>query len=421
MPTSNSRSTVCWPTSRKQNVTRFPYEIARLAEVGAAACMVTMPSAQDRPDEKVNASSRSSSWASATRPPSTACACCVCVETWERPWATAPRGARRGVSLRRGVVIGRQKRTTRDSPRLWPRGQAVGPRQSQGARRQKRRLVTVSHGREPGQRCHESGVLRWMQSAHRPRRRRGGPVPRRAAAPDPEVTVYLICAAGHLLTSGPSQGVVAGELVDRGTYRPLSSQPRSSRARLKDDCMDWEADSDRKRVSAAEALGCVSSGDRVVFAHACGDPLDLVDALVARAPELRNVDGGAVVRHGQGQPGQPPIHKKSSISQLTVHRRLDPRRREVSRCDCVRVLPRDPQVALRRVPATRRSAYRRSCGRPDAHGFFRLASRWTTRSRLRRWRDSSRRKSTPSAAHAQLFVHPCLRHRLHRARASRRS
>jgi 4-hydroxybutyryl-CoA dehydratase/vinylacetyl-CoA-Delta-isomerase len=39
----------------KQNVTRFPYEIARLAEDLAGGIMVTMPSAQDLASEKVGA------------------------------------------------------------------------------------------------------------------------------------------------------------------------------------------------------------------------------------------------------------------------------------------------------------------------------------------------------------------------------
>ena len=46
--------------------------------------------------------------------------------------------------------------------------------------------------------------------------------------------------------------------------------------------MDWKSDYDAKRTSAAKAMECVKSGDRVVFAHACGEPLELVDALVAR-------------------------------------------------------------------------------------------------------------------------------------------
>lgn len=51
--------------------------------------------------------------------------------------------------------------------------------------------------------------------------------------------------------------------------------------------MDWKAEYAAKRTTAAEALARVRSGDRVVFAHACGEPLELVDALVARAGELR--------------------------------------------------------------------------------------------------------------------------------------
>jgi len=46
--------------------------------------------------------------------------------------------------------------------------------------------------------------------------------------------------------------------------------------------MDWKTDYDAKRTSAEKAMKCVKSGDRVVFAHACGEPLELVDALVAR-------------------------------------------------------------------------------------------------------------------------------------------
>jgi acyl-CoA hydrolase len=56
--------------------------------------------------------------------------------------------------------------------------------------------------------------------------------------------------------------------------------------------MDWKSDYAGKRTTAQEAFRCVGSGDRVVFAHACGEPLELVDALVARAGEL---DGNAVI------------------------------------------------------------------------------------------------------------------------------
>ena len=65
--------------------------------------------------------------------------------------------------------------------------------------------------------------------------------------------------------------------------------------------MDWKPDYDRKLVGAAEAMKCVKSGDRVVFGHACGEPLDLVDALVARAAELEHVEINHMVAMGKGE------------------------------------------------------------------------------------------------------------------------
>jgi 4-hydroxybutyrate CoA-transferase len=54
--------------------------------------------------------------------------------------------------------------------------------------------------------------------------------------------------------------------------------------------MSWEDAYRSRRVSAAEALKAVKSGDRVVVGHACGEPGDLMEALVARAPDLRDVE-----------------------------------------------------------------------------------------------------------------------------------
>jgi 4-hydroxybutyrate CoA-transferase len=48
-------------------------------------------------------------------------------------------------------------------------------------------------------------------------------------------------------------------------------------------------DSNGCYVPAAEAAAAVQSGDTVVVSHACGEPRVLVDALAARASELRNV------------------------------------------------------------------------------------------------------------------------------------
>ena len=69
--------------------------------------------------------------------------------------------------------------------------------------------------------------------------------------------------------------------------------------------MDWKSEYERKRVSAAEAVKCVKSGDRVVFAHACGEPLELVDALVARAAELEHVEINHMVAMGKGEYARP--------------------------------------------------------------------------------------------------------------------
>ena len=54
--------------------------------------------------------------------------------------------------------------------------------------------------------------------------------------------------------------------------------------------MTWTEDYQRKRMSAAQALEAVRSGDRIWIQSSCGTPSVLVDALVARAPQLRNVE-----------------------------------------------------------------------------------------------------------------------------------
>jgi 4-hydroxybutyrate CoA-transferase len=69
--------------------------------------------------------------------------------------------------------------------------------------------------------------------------------------------------------------------------------------------MDWQKEYAARLCSAEEAMRVVKSGDRVVFAHACGEPLDLVDALVARAPELRDVEIVHMVAMGKGEYAKP--------------------------------------------------------------------------------------------------------------------
>jgi len=54
--------------------------------------------------------------------------------------------------------------------------------------------------------------------------------------------------------------------------------------------MGWRDEYRSKCMEAAQALDAVRSGDRVWIQSGCGTPSPLVDALVARAPELRNVE-----------------------------------------------------------------------------------------------------------------------------------
>ena len=58
--------------------------------------------------------------------------------------------------------------------------------------------------------------------------------------------------------------------------------------------MPWQAEYGAKCRTAAAALEAVRSGDRVGVQSGCGTPSTLVNALVARAPELHDID---VVHH----------------------------------------------------------------------------------------------------------------------------
>ncbi len=82
--------------------------------------------------------------------------------------------------------------------------------------------------------------------------------------------------------------------------------------------MDWKSDYEAKRTSAAEAMKCVKSGDRVVFAHACGEPLELVDALVARAAELEHVEINHMVAMGKGEYCKPELARSFFHKSLFV-------------------------------------------------------------------------------------------------------
>ena len=80
--------------------------------------------------------------------------------------------------------------------------------------------------------------------------------------------------------------VPGGSICEADTGADASSEA-GLRRRLK---MTWSEEYQSKRMSAAQALEAVRSGDRVWIQSGCGTPSALVDALVARAPELRDVE-----------------------------------------------------------------------------------------------------------------------------------
>jgi 4-hydroxybutyrate CoA-transferase len=73
--------------------------------------------------------------------------------------------------------------------------------------------------------------------------------------------------------------------------------------------MDWKSMYESRRCSLDEAVKHVKSGDRVVLGSACGTPEDLIDAMLKRADELRNVELVAYVSTGRSLYAQPQYAK----------------------------------------------------------------------------------------------------------------
>lgn len=91
-----------------------------------------------------------------------------------------------------------------------------------------------------------------------------------------------------------------------------------------------------KIVSAEQALKCVKSGDRVVLGHACGEPPTLVRALVARAPELENVEIVHMVAMGPAEYAQTGMEKSFRHNALfvgaTTRKAVEERRGDYTPC-----------------------------------------------------------------------------------------
>jgi len=71
-------------------------------------------------------------------------------------------------------------------------------------------------------------------------------------------------------------------------------------------------------MTAAEAVKQVKDGDRVVLGHACGEPPTLVEALVARGPELKGVEIVHMVAMGPAKYAQPGMEGSFRHNSLFV-------------------------------------------------------------------------------------------------------
>jgi 4-hydroxybutyrate CoA-transferase len=72
---------------------------------------------------------------------------------------------------------------------------------------------------------------------------------------------------------------------------------------------NWKAKYEGRIVAAEAALSAVKSGNRVVIGHATSEPQHLVEALVARAESLRNVEIVHMVAMGPAKYAQPGMEK----------------------------------------------------------------------------------------------------------------
>jgi 4-hydroxybutyrate CoA-transferase len=81
---------------------------------------------------------------------------------------------------------------------------------------------------------------------------------------------------------------------------------------------DWKQKYAKKIMSAETALKQVRDGDRVVVGHACGEPPTLVEALVARAPEIKNVEIVHMVAMGPAKYAQPGMEGSFRHNSLFV-------------------------------------------------------------------------------------------------------
>ena len=99
---------------------------------------------------------------------------------------------------------------------------------------------------------------------------------------------------------------------------------------------NWRNLYQHKIMEADQALKVIKSGDRVVIGHACGEPQALVEAMVKRAPELRDVEIVHMVAMGQAKYAQPGMEVSFRHNALFVgsstRKAVEERRAEYTPC-----------------------------------------------------------------------------------------
>ena len=81
---------------------------------------------------------------------------------------------------------------------------------------------------------------------------------------------------------------------------------------------NWEEHYKKHTTTAQEAVKVIKSGDRVILGHACGEPPDLVDAMMERADELENVEIVHMVSMGKAPYCRPEYAKSFRHNALFV-------------------------------------------------------------------------------------------------------
>lgn len=70
---------------------------------------------------------------------------------------------------------------------------------------------------------------------------------------------------------------------------------------------NWKDLYKSKLTTAEEAVKHIKSGDRVVFGHACGEPINIIDAMVANHKQYENVEIVHLVAMGKGDYTKPEM------------------------------------------------------------------------------------------------------------------